>query len=56
LVKSKYTDAVEVEAPCPPVVSSAKGDEIDPVAVSLGRGEDGRRKRRRLSSGPSSSR
>jgi hypothetical protein len=29
--KYKYTDAVE--APCPPVVSSAKGDKTDPVAA-----------------------
>jgi hypothetical protein len=33
LVKSKYTDLVE--APWPPVVSSAKGDKIDPVAAQM---------------------
>ncbi len=35
LVKRKYTDAVEVEAPCPPVVSSAGGEKIDPVAEQI---------------------
>jgi hypothetical protein len=33
LVKSKCTDAVK--APCPPVVSSAKGDKIGPVAAQM---------------------
>jgi hypothetical protein len=37
LVKRKYlwyTDA-RVEAPCPPVVTSAKGDKIDPVPAQM---------------------
>ena len=33
LVKRKYTDAVE--APCAPVVSSAKDDKIIPVAAQM---------------------
>ncbi len=34
LAKRKYT--VAVEAPCPPVVSSAKGEKRDPVAAQFG--------------------
>jgi hypothetical protein len=30
---AEYTDTVE--APCPPLVSSAKGDKIDPVAAQM---------------------
>ena len=33
MVKSKDTDAAE--APCPPVVSSLKGDKIEPVAAQM---------------------
>jgi hypothetical protein len=31
LLKRKYTDSVK--APCPPVVSRAKGEKTDPVAA-----------------------
>ena len=35
MAKRRYLYTVAVETPCPPVVASAKGEKLDPVAAQV---------------------